>query len=115
MLRDGCYFLLAQKVTKDALGAASPFTGDALLRIWHLRPAALNTRPCVLLASGTQAPKALKIGKSLRCTDTAYPGKAVAVGPPDHHRTKQVGRHQAVLDRTAEAENLGMVGPKARE
>ena len=23
MLRDGCYFLLAQKVTKDALGAAS--------------------------------------------------------------------------------------------
>ena len=89
--------------------------GDALLRIWHLRPAALNTRPCVLLASGTQAPKALKIGKSLRCTDTAYPGKAVAVGPPDHHRTKQVGRHQAVLDRTAEAENLGMVGPKARE
>ena len=31
-------------------------TGDALLRIWHLRPAAPNTRPCVFLASGTQAP-----------------------------------------------------------
>ena len=89
-----CYFLLAQKVTKDAPGPPSmsafaqraligglprtPLTKDALPRIWHLRPAALNTRPCVLLAPGTQAPTALKIGKSLRCTYTAYLGKTVA-------------------------------------
>ena len=37
--------------------------------------------------------------KCLCCTDTAYAGKTVAVGPPDHHRTKQVGRHQAVYVR----------------
>ena len=33
-----------------------PATGDALLEDRHLRPAAPNTRPCVLLAPGTQAP-----------------------------------------------------------
>ena len=37
--------------------------------------------------------------KCLRCTDTAYLGKTVAAGPPDHRRTKQVGRHQAVCVR----------------
>ena len=68
----GCYFLNDQKVTKESLGplpvstlpaavltviAPRPLaTGDALLRIWHLRPAAPNTRSCILLASGTQAP-----------------------------------------------------------
>ena len=70
--KGGCYFLNDQKVTKESLGplpvstlpaavltviAPRPLaTGDALLRIWHLRPAAPNTRPCVFLASGTQAP-----------------------------------------------------------
>ena len=59
MLRDGCYFLLAQKVTKDALGAASGehlacggahshcpldphITGDALLKNFYTLPAALR-------------------------------------------------------------------------
>ena len=98
LFRDGCYFLLAQKVTKDALGDGSderlraagahshcpqtPITGDAFLENWHLRPAAPNTRPCVLLASGALAPSGAEIGKHLRCTDTAYSGKAVAAGPP---------------------------------
>ena len=36
---------------------------------------------------GDTGPYSVKMGKSLRCTYTAYPGKAVAAGPPDHHRT----------------------------
>ena len=54
-----------------------------------------------LFAPGTQAPAASKIRKPLRCTDTAYLGKTVAAGPPDHRRTKQVGMHQAVCVRVA--------------
>ena len=70
-------FLNGQKGTKDPLEAASgerlraagahshcpqtPITGDAFLEDWHLRPAAPNTRSCILLASGTPAPTALKI------------------------------------------------------
>ena len=69
-------FLNGQKGTKDPLEAASgerlraagahshcpqtPITGDAFLEDWHLRPAAPNTRSCILLASGTLAPTALK-------------------------------------------------------
>ena len=44
--------------------------------------------------------------KCLRCTDTAYPGKTVAAGPPDHRRTKQVGMHQAVCARVAMPSNF---------
>ena len=157
MLKDECYFLLAQKVTKDALGDSFDehsayagvhrrrppdphFTGDALLRIWHLRPAAPNTRPCVFLASGTQAPSSSQsplysgrpsVGirhaaplrllsppnplrwalagtliKYLRCTDTAWLDITVAAGLPDHRRTKQVGRYQAVYVRIQEPSNL---------
>ena len=115
-------------------------TGDALLRIWHLRPAAPNTRPCVFLASGTQAPSSSQsplysgrpsVGirhaaplrllsppnplrwalagtliKYLRCTDTAWLDITVAAGLPDHRRTKQVGRYQAVYVRIQEPSNL---------
>ena len=117
-----------------------PATGDALLGNWHLRPAAPNTRPCALLASGTQAPSSSQsplysgrpsMGirhvasllllsppnplrwalagtpiKCPRCTDTACSGIAVAAGPPDHRRTKQVGRHQAVCVRVAMPSNF---------
>jgi hypothetical protein len=70
--RDGCYFLIVQKVTKESLGVAfderlraagahrrltpkPPITGDALLEDGHLRPAAPNTRLCILLAPGHRA------------------------------------------------------------
>ena len=150
--------MLAQKGTKKAPGVwlrrtprhrwafivttppGPPFTGDAILRIWHLRPAAPNTRPCVFLASGTQAPSSSQsplysgrpsVGirhaaplrlhsppnplrwalagtliKYLRCTDTAWLDITVAAGLPDHRRTKQVGRYQAVYVRIQEPSNL---------
>ena len=41
---------------------------------------------------GDTGPYCVKMGKSLRCTDTAYLGKTVAAGPPDHYRTQQEGR-----------------------
>ncbi len=65
--RDGCYFLLAQKVTKDALGAPSMsafaqraligglppsphFTGDALLGVRLKPPGGPKTRSVIPLA-----------------------------------------------------------------
>ena len=117
-----------------------PATGDALQEDRHLRPAAPNTRPCVLLASGAQAPSSSQsplysgrpsVGirhaaplrllsppnplrwalagtliKYLRCTDTAWLDITVAAGLPDHRRTKQVGRYQAVYVRIQEPSNL---------
>ena len=77
------------------------FTGDALLSDSKILPAAPNTRSCILLASGALAPTGSEILNCLRCTDTAYPGRTVAAGPPDHRRTKQVGMHQAVCGRAA--------------
>ena len=76
-------FLTAQKGTKESLGVAfderyaegsahrrltpkPPITGDALLDDGHLHPAAPNTRPCVLFASGTQAPAGAKSGGKVR-------------------------------------------------
>ena len=116
---NGCYFLLAQKVTKDALGVDSGERLRAAGAHSHLPPKPpylrgtpswkignfirrAKTRSVILLASGTQAPTGLKISEYLRCTDTAYPGKTVAAGqlprhPPDLRRTKQVGGHQAVV------------------
>ena len=58
------------------------------------------------LAPGTQAPAGLEIKECLRCTDTAYPGRTVAAGPPDHRRTQQVGRHQAVYVRAKMLSNF---------
>ena len=103
MLRDGCYFLLAQKVTKDALGAAS---GEHLAcggaHSYCPQTPITRRRPPENLAFasggsehktvhfsclGDTGPYCVKMGKSLRCTYTAYPGKTVAAGPPDHHRT----------------------------
>ena len=47
-----------------------------------------------------------EISKCLRCADTAYSGKAVAAGPPDHRRTQQEGMHQAVCVSVPMASNL---------
>ena len=55
---------------------------------------------------GSQGPAGSEIKKCLRCADTAYSGKTVAAGPPDHRRTKQVGRHQAVCVSVPMASNL---------
>ena len=41
--------------------------------------------------------------------------RAVAGHPPDYRRTKQVGRHQAVYDRSNPSHILMAKGPKARE
>ena len=54
---------------------------------------------CDTTCLGPQGPAWSEISKYLRCTDTAYSGKTVAAGPPDHCRTEQVGRHQAVYVR----------------
>ena len=153
-----------------------PFTRDALQEDRHLRPAAPNTRPCVLLASGARGPSSSQsplysgrpsVGirhvaslrllsppnplrwalagppiKYLRCTDTAYSGIAVAAGqwmgtsvlcakfpiplsrysslprckakayrPPDHRRTQQVGKREAVWDRSSGLQILMAAGP----
>ncbi len=57
-----------------------------------------------LSCPGGTGPYKVEIWKCPHCTDTAYQGKAVAAGQlrghlPDHRRTKQVGRHQAVYVR----------------
>ena len=62
-----------------------------------------------------QGPIWSEISKCLRCADTAYSGKTVAAGPPDHRRTKQVGRHQAVCGRAAMLSNFNGKRPQWAE
>ena len=83
--------------------------------VWLCLPGGPKTRSSVLLASGTQAPTWAEIKNDLRCTDTAYLGRAVAAGPPNHRRTQQVGRHQAVSFRGAMPTNLDGSRPQWAE
>ena len=125
-----CAFLSDQKGTKESPGDGSderlrgagahrrrppgpPATGDVLLGVWLCLPGGPKTRSSVLLASGTQAPTWAEIKNDLRCTDTAYLGRAVAAGPPSHRRTQQEGRYQAVCDRSNSPQILMAKGPKA--
>ena len=83
--------------------------------VWLCLPRGPKTRSSVLLASGTQAPTWAEIKNDLRCTDTAYLGRAVAAGPPSHRRTQQEGRHQAVSFRGAMPTNLDGSRPQWAE
>ena len=68
-----------------------PFTGDALLENRHFYPAGKDKTVWSLLPRGHRPLPGENL-KCLRCTDTAYSGKAVAAGLSDHRRTQQVGR-----------------------
>ena len=73
-----------------------------------------KTRPCFLLAPGTQAPTKWKFG-SIRAVRTpptwAKPWQLGSCRVRDHRRTKQVGRHQAVYDRGQTLANFDGKGP----
>ena len=82
---------------------------------WEVLSGGQRQDHLVFLASGALAPTRSEISKCLRCADTAYSGKAVAAGPPDHRRTQQVGRHQAVCGRAAMLSNFNGKRPQWAE
>jgi len=122
-----------------------PATGDALLQDRHLRPAAPKTRLCVLLASGAQAPtkwkfesvcavrtpptpaKPWQLGNgmyaSVLCAKFPIPlsryscplCKVRVYGPPDHRRTQQVGKQEAVYGRIQAPTNFDGSRPQWAE
>ena len=92
------------------LSPGPPITGDSLLEDRHLRPAAPNTRPCVLLAPAHGGLSGQKL-RSVRAVQTPPTlAKPWQLGkyrcPTDHRRTKQVGRHQAVRNRSSSLQIL---------
>ena len=95
------------------IGVGTPdprFTGDALLGNWHLCPAPPNTRPCILLASGTQAPTGVKFEKFCAVRTPPTLAKPWQLGndrcPTDHRRTKQVGTQEAAYVSVAMPSNF---------
>ena len=76
-LRSSCLGPLGPSSSQSPLYSGRPSVG-----IRHAAPLLLLSPPNPLRWALAGTPI-----KCLRCTDTAYLGKTVAAGPPDHHRT----------------------------
>ena len=92
------------------LSPRPPVTRDALQFSWQFRPAGKDKTVWSFLPRGHR-PLPGKNLKYLRCTDTAYSGKAVAAGLSDHRRTQQEWMHQAVYARNNSLKILIVKGP----
>ena len=92
------------------LSPRPPVTRDALQFSWQFRPAGKDKTVWSFLPRGHR-PLPGKNLKYLRCTDTAYSGKAVAAGLSDHRRTQQDWMHQAVYARNNSLKILIVKGP----
>ena len=123
----GCYFARGGKVTKTPPGGSfdERLRGAGAHRRRRPGPPFCGGRPPGgwVCSSGGQSqvglsflprPTGAYALETLECphyTDTAYPGKTVAAGQlprhsPDHRRTEQVGRHQAVYGRAEMLSNF---------
>ena len=92
------------------LSPRPPFTGDTLQLSWQFRPAGKDKTIWFFLPRGHRPLPGENL-KCLRCTDTAYSGKAVAAGLSDHRRTQQEGMYQAVYARNNSLKILIVKGP----
>ena len=93
--------LLAPGTQAPSSSQSPLYSGRPNMGIRHVAPLLLLSPPNPLRWALAGTPI-----KCPRCTDTACSGKTVAAGPPDHRRTKQVGRHQAVCVRVAMPSNF---------
>ena len=99
-----CLGPLGPSSSQSALYSGRPSVG-----IRHVAPLLLLSPPNPLRWALAGPPI-----KCPRCTGTAYSGITVAAGQlpgGDHRRTKQVGRHQAVCNRSSSLQILMAKGP----